>query len=135
METFFSFLTHLLIIAGIFALISAVCFLIASANHNTKTVIRIISAVVGVFIYIGAKGVGLSITELIMSGVQLTNPIGFGLLAVLLPSAAGVLIAWYFVSQLKKSEDIATRIQPISATPPGLVSCHCAPSQNTSMGA
>jgi len=28
-----------------------------------------------------------------------------------------------------------TRIQPISATPPGLVSCHCAPSQNTSMGA
>jgi len=29
----------------------------------------------------------------------------------------------------------AARIQPISATPPGLVSCHCAPSQNTSMGA
>jgi len=30
---------------------------------------------------------------------------------------------------------LRARIQPISATPPGLVSCHCAPSQNTSMGA
>jgi hypothetical protein len=107
---FFSILTHLLIIISVFALSGAVVFLISSPDHGTKIVIRIISAVVGVFIYIGAKGIGLSLTELIMLGVQLTSPLGFGLSAVLLPSATGVIVAWYFINQLRKSEDIAARI-------------------------
>ena len=110
MITIFNLLTHLLIIGGISALIWSEFYLIVKMSKEIKRVLRIIAAVVGTFIYIGLNGIGLSLTNLIICGIKVENPILFALFSVVIPLLVGAIIPWYFMKKFEKNNEVVVRI-------------------------
>ena len=51
-----------------------------------------------------------------MNSIINVRPFTFGLFAVLTPGVAGALLGWYFVKNVKKSEDVAVRVVILTAT-------------------
>lgn len=110
MNTFFNLLTHLLILTGILVLLSGVILMVMREKSTEGTILRSLAAVVGLFIYIGAKAVGLSIPQLAMATVQVGGSPLYRFIAVLCPSVIGLLAARFILSHMDRSEDIAARI-------------------------
>lgn len=110
MDLFFNFLTHALIIAGCIGLFVCILFLIGNTASVEHAVLRVVAAVVGSFTYIGARALGVSIPGLLLQSIQITNPMSYGMFSILVPSAAGVIVAWILTSALRGSADKAQRI-------------------------
>lgn len=110
MTLFFNILTHLLIIVGILAMFVFVGIMVKAETVWLERIIKASTLVTGLLIYFGAKTVGISIPAIIMSSVQNTNPIIFGLFALILPSLAGIFVSWYCIKNMNRSEIIASRV-------------------------
>lgn len=110
MESFFSVVTHILIVSGIIGMMISVVMIVFLAEGFMSRVIRVLSAVSGMFVYIGARAVGISIPELMLNGMEVAQFAIVGLSWVVLPSSTGVLVAWIITRQLHKGEDYASRI-------------------------
>ena len=112
----FSFLTHIAIISAMFVFVSQLTSIVAKnikTNNFTKHFIRSISVIVGLFIYIGARGSGLPVTSLILSGTELTTPITFSLFSLFLPFISGFFTTWYFLKIFQKDSEITYRLSII----------------------
>lgn len=110
MTTFFNILTHLLIIIGIAGMFVFITMMITSERYWLEKIIKTVAMITGLLIYFGSKSIGISIPVMILVSVQNTNPIIFGLFALVLPSAAGVFVSWYCMKNMRRSEIIASRI-------------------------
>jgi hypothetical protein len=110
MALFFNFITHGIISIGILALVYLIGYSVHKEPKIFEKVILIVSVMIGFLIYFGSKAIGISIPSMMMSAVTTTNPVSIGILAIILPSAAGVTVAWYCIHCLNKSSEIAFRI-------------------------
>jgi len=61
-------------------------------------------------IYFGADALGISISELIIKAIIPFKPFTFGLVAIIFPSALGILLAWYCIHSLRRSTNITFRL-------------------------
>lgn len=102
-------LTHILILIGMATLLYFIQFMIRDEPKVLERVLRTSAAMTGFLIYFGAKASGISVPQFMMASIATTNPFSFGLLSILIPSAAGILTAWYCLRSIRRSEDIATR--------------------------
>ena len=116
MEIFFAVLTHGLIICGLLLQLYFMIQMVLIARVHIERILRASAFGTGLLILFGAKSLGLSISELTMSGAALSHPITFGIFGVITPSAIGVMLAWYFVNSIKKSSNIAIRVMILVGT-------------------
>lgn len=84
--------------------------MINSERNWLEKVIKTAAMITGFLIYFGSKSIGISIPAMIAASVQNTNPIVFGFFGLILPSAAGVLVSWYCMKNMRRSEIIASRV-------------------------
>lgn len=110
MSLFFSILINLLIIAAIAAQYIFMGYLVMGAESRGERYIRVLAYSSGVLTVLGAKALGASIPAFLVNSLSNPSPIIMGLVGVLLPAAAGVAMAWYFVRAIQKSKNIATRL-------------------------
>ncbi len=110
MLTFFNFLTHLVIIGGCIGLIVATIKLIGDTRSVQQQTLRIIACVVGVFIYVGARAVGMSIPELILQAESVTAPVSIGAVGFIFPALTGTAAAWILTKALKNNGNISVRV-------------------------
>lgn len=106
----FTILTHALILIGMLGIFYFIVRMIQNEHNLLERIIRITSAMTGFLIYFGAKAVGFSIPELMMHAVATTHSFTFGVFAMILPAAAGMLVAWYSIRCIERDEDIAMRV-------------------------
>jgi hypothetical protein len=83
---------------GQLVLIFLIMFGFASLKH--EKIMRGLAAICGLLIYVGMKAAGFSIPDAMYRALS-TSVISVGLLGVLLPSAAGLLVAWYAIGILQ----------------------------------
>lgn len=110
MMLFFSLLTHLIIIFGIFALIYAIGLMIRHEANTLEKAIRISAALTGFLIYLSTRIFNISIPYFAIISVSITNPIMFGIINIFIPSASGCVLAWYSIHCINRCEDTASRI-------------------------
>lgn len=110
MALFFSILTHIIIVAGIIAIYYFIYLMIIKMDNTVERIIRLVSLTTGFLIYIGAKAIGISIPELMLGGLSITNPFTVGIWGIIFPWFLGTIVAWYCIRELNKNEDIATRL-------------------------
>jgi glucan phosphoethanolaminetransferase (alkaline phosphatase superfamily) len=116
MAILFLVLTHLFVIVGMLAIAAFITRLVGSEERTVEKIILIAAAMTGFLSYFGAKALGISIPSLMLASAATTNPFTYGLMSVVLPSAAGVFVAWFFVRSLKRSENIARRLVILLST-------------------
>ena len=107
---FFHVLTHVLIVAGILAIIYLVAYMIFSPKDGIESAVRSSAFATGFLIYYGSKALGLSIPSLIITSLMITNPFTIGLFGILIPSLTGYFVAWYCIRNIKKNDNIAARL-------------------------
>ena len=110
MTLIFTILSHIAILLGIISAFYFVILLIRNEANLLEKVIRTTAAITGKLIYFGSKAVGVSIPSFMMKAVASTSYFSFGLFALIMPSAAGILVSWYIIKCIDRSEDIATRV-------------------------
>lgn len=131
--TFFNVLANLIVIVGTLIMVAFIARLIFQRSpligggrsqaayrdhrrYQEEVVIRIIAALVGFLIYFAANALGLSIPSLMLKAISTTNPGAIGLFGAVAPAAAGVIVAWYCLRTLKKSEELAFRLLVLLST-------------------
>lgn len=115
MAFIFNLITNVLIVLAMLAMISFIGLLIFSGS-SLQILIRILATVTGFLIYFGAKAVGLSIPSLMLSAISTTTPASIGVLGILLPGLAGMIVAWYCLKSIKKSEEVGLRLVILIST-------------------
>ena len=74
-------------------------------TRSSERVIRVLSVVVGLFIYIGSKALGISLPEVILESIRSVS-VGMTILTWGLPSFfVGWFIAWYVTRTLRRRDD------------------------------
>jgi|SRR5829696_3997762 len=131
---FFNLLANLLVILGTLAMVAFIVQLIfkgrsffgargrseaAYRDHGrfqTEVVIRLIAALTGFLIYFGSQAVGLSIPSLMLAALSTTNPVSIGIFGAVAPASAGIVVAWYCLRVIKKSEELGLRLLVLLST-------------------
>jgi len=103
MEAFFDFLTHAAIILGLVIKFIVILKAIESADVRLEKMIRLSSLTSALMIYFGADAMGISVSDLILKAVIPFKPFTFGLVAIVIPSASGILLTWYCIKSLEHS--------------------------------
>lgn len=103
-------ITHIMILVGIIGLIFYIGYAVHKEEKVFEKVILVISAMTGFLIYFGARALGLSIPEMMMTSVSVSNPVKMAFFSILIPWSVGVAVAWYFSWCLSKHIDIAFRV-------------------------
>lgn len=110
METFFAYLTHILIIFAFVMKFILFTWAIFSAGSGIERILRSSALSTGLLIFFGARAAGLSLAEFMVSAIILVKPITFGLAAIVAPSCLGIFISWYVIRSLRKNTNKAIRI-------------------------
>jgi hypothetical protein len=84
--------------------------MIKNSNEIQEKIIRTISLTTGFLIYFGSKAVGLSIPDLLIHAIKISNPYLTIFVGILLPFATGVIAAWFLQRVINKDEDFAARV-------------------------
>jgi hypothetical protein len=130
---FFNVLANLLVILGTLVMVAFIARLIFQRSpfigggrsqaayrdhrrYQVEVVIRIIAALIGFLIYFVSQAVGLSIPSLMLAAISTTNPASIGIFGVVAPASAGIIVAWYCLRTLKKSEELAFRLLVLLST-------------------
>jgi len=85
-------------------------------RYQVEVVIRIVAALTGFLIYFGSTAVGLSIPSLMLQAISTTHPASIGVFGGVAPAAAGIIVAWYCLRTLKKSEELGLRLLVLLST-------------------
>jgi hypothetical protein len=109
--------TLLIAAFGQLILIVRIIFGFASSRH--EKIMRCLAAICGLLIYVGMEAAGISIPDAMYRALS-TSIILAGFLGVLLPSAAGLLVAWYVIGTLRSGHPeqnvVGMRILSITMT-------------------
>lgn len=109
MGLFYTLLTHALILATIIYIGYSVGALIYESRPRVQQILLSVSAAVGFLIYMGAKGIGASIPDLMIKALMTNRPITYGVLGAVIPGIAGFLTAWFVNSQITKRSEVGMR--------------------------
>ena len=112
----FTLLVHLLIIVGLVAMVIFMARNIVNENDKTEQFIKILAVVLGLFVYFAAKGLNLSISDLVVESMQTTKPIVIGVVGFISPTILGIFSAWYIKRIFNSKNVIAERVILIFAT-------------------
>ncbi len=115
-EVFFVLIIHLLIILGLIGMILWIIVRIADERREQEQFIKILSVVLGLFIYFAGKGLNLAIPTLIMDSMETTRPIVVGIVGLFSPTLLGIISAYYIKRIFDKKSIIGERIILIFAT-------------------
>jgi hypothetical protein len=107
---FFALLMHVIIVIGVFVLLYLIIRLILNVQSDSEKFVRVLAFACGLLVVIATKVLGVSISDLLLQSITLSDPISLALLGVMVPSGSGFLSAWYFTRSLKRSTNIATRV-------------------------
>lgn len=102
-------LVHLLVLGAIVGMIYFLWYVITEKSDPVEKLLRVAALAAGLLIYVGAKALGISIPGLMASALAVTNPFTVGLLSVVVPAAAGTLVAWYCLRLMRRNSDVAAR--------------------------
>jgi len=109
-EWFLGVLPHVVIVIGLLGKLAVMIGAVLASDEFTEAVIRASAFTSGLLLHYGAQALGISITGAVLEAVRLYAPIRFGLVAVVVPSAIGVFLAWYTIRCLERSKNVATRV-------------------------
>lgn len=110
MERFFNILPHVVIILGFVSKLALSILSIWTAPKVVERIMRASAMSTAVLIFFAARSAKLSLAQIMVAAVELTNPITFGLATIIGPGFAGILLSWYVVRSLHKSQNVAVRI-------------------------
>jgi lamin tail-like protein len=116
MAALFNLLTNLLIVGAVLAMIVFVAVLMFQGGSGIEVVIRTMAAAVGFLIYAGSQAVGLSIPELMLSSIHVTNPESIVIVGVLFPGLAGMAVAWFCLQSIRKIREVGARLVILIST-------------------
>lgn len=116
MATVFNVLTNVLIVTSVLAMIFFIGRLIFSGRGELEVAVRSMAAVAGFLIYVGSQAVGLSIPSFMLSAIGTASPFTVGFLGIVLPGAAGVVVAWFCLMNIRQAEELGSRLVVLLST-------------------
>lgn len=116
MATIFNVLTNVLIVTSVLVMIFLIGRLIFGGRGELEVAVRSMAAVAGFLIYVGSKAVGLSIPSFMLSAISTTNPFTIGFLSIVVPGAAGVVVAWFCLMNIRRAEELGSRLVVLLST-------------------
>lgn len=102
-------LVHLLVVAAICAMIVFLWYVIVNNSSVVERLLRVAAFGAGLLTYVGAKALGISIPELMVSALAVTKPLSFGFYGVVFPALAGTFVSWFCLRLMRKDDDVAAR--------------------------
>lgn len=102
-------LVQVLVVAAIGAMIVFLYKVIINDPDVIERLLRVAAFGAGLLVYVGAKALGISIPELMISALAVAKPVSFGFLGVVFPALAGTFVAWFCLRLMRKDDDVAAR--------------------------
>lgn len=102
-------LVQLLVLAAIGVMVFLLYKVITKDPDSVERLLRVAAFGAGLLAYVGAKALGMSIPELMVSALAVAKPLGFGFLNVVFPGLAGTFLAWFCLRLMRKDDDVAAR--------------------------
>lgn len=110
MSKFFVVISHMITVAGIFALVYGIYRAIVETTVIQERIVRGLALVTGSFAYIAARALGVSIPALMVEAVAQGQILGVVFLGLIIPSLAGFFMARYVIWCMKNDDVIAMRV-------------------------
>lgn len=108
--TVFNVFVHILMVGSLALFIFLIGQLIMRTPNKLERAIRGMALFAGALVVVGSEAANLSYSDFIVGSLADVRPFGFGLFAVALPAAAGVVLAWYFVRTIRRGATFAVRL-------------------------
>ncbi len=116
MSTFFIIISHLVTIAGIFALGYGAYRAIIATRSISERIVRGLALTAGAFAYLASKAIGISLPTLVMQSVEAGKWLSFITIGAIIPSLAGFFLIRYIMSCMRKHDAIAIRVMIMMAS-------------------
>jgi len=116
MTTLLNIITHIIIIAGIIAILGFIIRMIQKGSGKLERLIRVFAVIAGFLIYFTIRVIGLSIPVLVVNLLKSTETLPFRLLAIVLPALIGILVAWYCLDAMRRQADLPARVVILIST-------------------
>lgn len=110
MQTFFICLSNAIIIAGIGALGFGAWLAVVSTRSVSERIVRGLALVAGVFAYLAAKALGVSVPSALIRSVDDSHWFSLLTLGALLPSTAASFLIRYVMRCMRRHDCIALRV-------------------------
>ena len=110
MGIIFIILSHVVTLLVILALLYGSYQAIIRAGSTAEQIIRGLALVAGVFAYLAAKALGVSVPSLLVKTLNDGHWFSLLFFGSLIPSVAGFLLIRYIVACMKKHDSIAIRV-------------------------
>ena len=110
MELFFSILSHVIIIFSFISKFILFGWITFTEEKKDEKILRCMAFSTSLLIFYGARAAKVSLAEFMLKAASLTNPISIGLTSIIAPACAGIIMAGFVVSTIKKNADRAIRI-------------------------
>ncbi len=110
MQMFFIVFAHAILL---FALITSFVMIIRTvfAAEGFERLARVFALLTAPLIVLGARAFDISIPDILLRALSLSNPFVTTTVGVIIPGGVGALAAWFFVRVLKRgNREIGTRI-------------------------
>jgi len=110
MAMFYGVVSHGAIIVGILLQFFVTIRVALAAPNEIQRILRVTAFTTGLLVFFGARSLGLSLGNMMLLGITQYSPLMFGFFCLIMPSALGCLLAWYFIRCLKRSSEMAIKI-------------------------
>ncbi len=110
MGTFFIVLSHAVTVVGILSLGYGAFVAMAATKSVPERIVRGLALTAGVFAYLAAKALGVSLPSLIVQSVEGGKWFSLIFLGAIIPSLAGFFLIRYMMASMKKHDAIAIRV-------------------------